>query len=207
MIPQQSRSHFAVSSEATRMQTHRHRLFTKVSLIGQAFARHTEFALYISKHPLITGRSRSSINTSVVKRQANFTMGKSAAGRCLTWRRAPFSVTGRDGQTMKQKFEPYAETYLSLATDGFPNYFMMLGPNAAVGTGTLTTMVEMTGEYIIKRVRKLQKENIKSMEVQKRRVRDFSDFIDHYFKKTVYMDNCSSWYRSKGGRGDRITGL
>lgn len=108
---------------------------------------------------------------------------------------------------MKQKFEPYAETYLSLAIDGFPNYFMMLGPNAAVGTGTLTTMVEMTGDYIIKRVRKLQKENIKSMEVQKRRVRDFSDFIDHYFKKTVYMDNCSSWYRSKGGRGDRITGL
>jgi cation diffusion facilitator CzcD-associated flavoprotein CzcO len=47
----------------------------------------------------------------------------------------PFAVMGRNAQTMKQKFEPYAETYLSLATDRFPNYFMMLGPNAAVGTG------------------------------------------------------------------------
>lgn len=100
---------------------------------------------------------------------------------------------------MKQKFEPYAETYLSMATDGFPNYFMMLGPNAAVGTGTLTTMIEMTGDYIVKCIRKLQKENIKSMEVQKRKVKDFSDFIVHYFKKTVYMDNCSSWYISPGG--------
>jgi len=119
----------------------------------------------------------------------------------------PFTVTGRDGQTMKEKFEPYPETYLSLATDGFPNYFMMLGPNAAIGTGTLTTMMEMTGDYIVKCIRKLQKENIKSMEPQARRVKDFSKVIEHYFKKTVYLGNCSSWYRSNGGRGDRITGL
>lgn len=119
----------------------------------------------------------------------------------------PFPVIGRNGQTMKQKFDPYAETYLSLATDGFPNYFMILGPNAAIGTGTLTTMIEMTGDYIVRCIRKLQKENIKSMEAQERRVKDFSDFIDNYFKKTVYMDSCSSWYKSKGGKGDRITGL
>jgi hypothetical protein len=119
----------------------------------------------------------------------------------------PFPVIGRDGQTMKAKFEPYPETYLSLATDGFPNYFMMLGPNAAIGTGTLTTMIEMTGDYIIKCIRKLQKENIKAMEPQVRRVKDFSKVIDNYFQKTVYLDNCSSWYRSNGGKGDRITGL
>ncbi len=119
----------------------------------------------------------------------------------------PFPVIGKGGQTMKKKFEPYAETYLSLATDGFPNYFMMLGPNAAIGTGTLTTMMEMTGDYIIKCVRKLQKENILKMEVQKRRVKDFSRFIDKYFEKTVYLDSCSSWYRSNGGKGERISGL
>jgi len=119
----------------------------------------------------------------------------------------PFPVTGTNSQTMKEKFEPYAETYLSVATDGFPNYFMMLGPNAAIGTGTLTTMMEMTGDYIIKCIRKLQKENILSMEVKARRVKDFSEVIDRYFKKTVYLDQCSSWYRSNGGKGDRITGL
>jgi cation diffusion facilitator CzcD-associated flavoprotein CzcO len=69
----------------------------------------------------------------------------------------PFTVTGRDGQTIHQKFNPFPETYLSLAIDGFPNYFMMLGPNAAIGTGPLTTMIERTGDYIIKCIRKLQK--------------------------------------------------
>lgn len=119
----------------------------------------------------------------------------------------PFPVIGVNGQTMKQKFTPYPETYMSLATDGFPNFFMMLGPNAAIGTGTLTTMIEMTGDYIIKCIRKLQKENIMKMEVQSRRVKDFSRIIDNYFEKTVYLDDCSSWYRSNGGRGERISGL
>jgi len=119
----------------------------------------------------------------------------------------PFPVVGRNGQTMEAKFDPYPETYLSLATDGFPNYFMMLGPNAAIGSGTLTTMMEFTGDYIIKCIRKMQKENITTMEAKSQRVKDFSDYIDSYFKKTVYLDQCSSWYKSKKGKGTRITGL
>lgn len=119
----------------------------------------------------------------------------------------PFRVAGVDGKTMEGRFTPFPETYLSLATDGFPNYFMMLGPNAAIGTGPLTTMIEMGGDYIIKCIRKLQKENIKSMEVQSRRVQDFQKYATEYFKRTVYLDGCSSWYRSEGGKGDRISGV
>ncbi|KAF5005536.1 hypothetical protein FDECE_8029 [Fusarium decemcellulare] len=119
----------------------------------------------------------------------------------------PFPVTGKKGQTMQQKFQPYPETYLSLATDGFPNYFMMLGPNAAIGTGPLTTMIERTGDYIIKCIRKLQKEGISSMDVKPARVKDFSQIIDEYFKDTVYLDDCSSWYKSRDGKSNRITGI
>ncbi|KAH7108808.1 hypothetical protein EDB81DRAFT_430747 [Dactylonectria macrodidyma] len=118
-----------------------------------------------------------------------------------------FPVTGKNGQTIQQKFEPHAETYLSVATDGFPNYFMMLGPNAAIGTGTLTTMMERTGDYIIKCIRKLQKEGISSMEPKPARVKDFSHVIEEYFKDTVYLDDCSSWYKSNSGRGGRVTGV
>ncbi len=118
----------------------------------------------------------------------------------------PFPVIGFNGQTLKEKFQPYTETYLSMATDGFPNLFMMLGPNAAIGSGSLTMMIEMEGDYIIKCLRKMQKEDIRRMEVNAKRVKDFSQLIDNYFKKTVYLDKCNSWYRN-GGKGGRITGL
>lgn len=119
----------------------------------------------------------------------------------------PFRVAGVDGHLMESRFTPFPETYMSVATDGFPNYFMMLGPNASIGTGPLTTMMEKTGDYIVKCIRKMQKENIVGMEVKKERVKDFSAVAANYFKRTVYLDNCTSWYRNLGGRGDRISGI
>jgi len=38
-----------------------------------------------------------------------------------------FEVTGQDGLTLRKRFSPYMQSYLSMAVDGFPNYFMMLG--------------------------------------------------------------------------------
>ncbi|RDL38519.1 Flavin-binding monooxygenase [Venustampulla echinocandica] len=119
----------------------------------------------------------------------------------------PFQVYGKGGVSLEEKFKPYPETYLSVGVDGFPNFFMMLGPNSAIGAGSLTTMIENEGDYIVKCIRKLQKEDYVSMTPKAERVKDFSEFCGEYFKNTVYMDNCNSWYRSEGGKGNRITGL
>jgi len=119
----------------------------------------------------------------------------------------PFQVVGKHGISIQEKFTPYPETYLTMSTDGFPNFFMMLGPNSAIGSGSLTMMIETEGDYIIKCIRKLQKEDYVTMMPKPARVKDFSEFCQEYFKNTVYMDECNSWYRSEGGKGDRITGL
>lgn len=119
----------------------------------------------------------------------------------------PTGIIGREGMSLEQRFKPFPETYISIAVDHFPNYFMMLGPNAGIGTGSLTMILETQGDYIVKCIRKLQKEDYLSMEPKATRVRDFSEFVDEYFKKTVYMDECNSWYRNDGGKGNRIAGL
>lgn len=117
----------------------------------------------------------------------------------------PFPVEGLHGKTLKQKWtdEERATNYLSLAVDEFPNHFMMLGPNAAIGSGSLTMMIESVGDYIVKCIRKIQKDDIKSMTVSPKRVNDFIEYCDSYFKQTVVMDDCKSWYR----KGDKVTGL
>lgn len=80
---------------------------------------------------------------------------------------------------------------------------MILGPNAAIGSGSLTLMIEATGDYITKCIRKMQKEDIASMTVKRQRVDDFAAYSDAYFATTVFTDQCRSWYRT----GDVITGL
>lgn len=115
----------------------------------------------------------------------------------------PFPVVGIDGKTLKGRWEPYPEAYMSVAVDGFPNYFTMLGPNSGVASGSLTKIIESVGDYIIKCVRKIQKEDIKSMRIAPRAISSWVNFVEFYFQKTVFLDNCHTWYR----KNNRIIGL
>lgn len=119
----------------------------------------------------------------------------------------PFPIVGKDDITLAERFTPYPETYLSLAVDDFPNFFIMVGPNSGIGAGSLSPVIEAEGDYIIKCIRKLQKEDYMSMTPKKDRVADFSDYVGEYFKNTVYMGDCRSWYKTEGGTGGRISAL
>lgn len=109
----------------------------------------------------------------------------------------PFPVTGANGVTLAQKWEVRPTNYLSHSISGFPNFFTMLGANSAIGSGSLTTMIENVGDYVIKAIRKIQKEDIASMSVDPEREEDFGEYVDEYFKGTVFSEECNSWYKSK----------
>lgn len=117
----------------------------------------------------------------------------------------PFAVIGANGIPLTKKWENRATTYLSHSVSGFPNMFSMLGPNAAISTGSLTNMIESVGDYIIKCIRKVQKENIATMHVKQEREDDFIEFVDRYFEGTVNNDDCSSWY--KDAKTGAVVGL
>ncbi|KNG52431.1 flavin-binding monooxygenase protein [Stemphylium lycopersici] len=114
-----------------------------------------------------------------------------------------YPFVGSKGMDLKERYKDYPEAYLSMAVDGFPNFFMMLGPNTAVGAGSATKILECQGDYIVKCIRKIQKENIGSMEISPRAMNDWIRHINGYFKRTVFLADCKSWYR----RNDRIIGI
>lgn len=89
-----------------------------------------------------------------------------------------FPITGRNGLTLKDKFIPFAESYLSITVDELPNMCLMLGPNAGLGAGSLTILIETLGDHAVKCVRKLQRENYATMEPKVERVRDIYDYAD-----------------------------
>jgi cation diffusion facilitator CzcD-associated flavoprotein CzcO len=110
----------------------------------------------------------------------------------------PFPLTGSNKLPLAQKWEHRAVSYFSHSVSEFPNLFTMLGPNAGIGSGSLTCMIETVGDYIIKAIRKIQKENIASMVVKEAREKDFIEYVDAYFQGTVFADDCRSWYKNKG---------
>lgn len=109
----------------------------------------------------------------------------------------PFPLTGKDGLPLTKKWEHRAVNYMSHSISSFPNLFVMLGPNAAIGSGSLTKMIETVGDYAIKAIRKIQKDNIAAMAVKKACEQDFTEYVDAYFEGTVFAEECSSWYKNK----------
>ncbi|EWC48772.1 hypothetical protein DRE_00077 [Drechslerella stenobrocha 248] len=118
-----------------------------------------------------------------------------ATGFDTTWTKR-YPLIGRGGQKISDKWRENPDTYMSMATDGFPNYFMTMGPNAAVGSGSLTIVLERVVDYICKAVEKIQRENIKTIEAKASSVEAFQRYCEAYFLGTVFTENCRSWYKN-----------
>ncbi|KAJ7457359.1 FAD/NAD-P-binding domain-containing protein [Mycena latifolia] len=106
----------------------------------------------------------------------------------------PFDVVGRGGVTLNDRWSPYAEAYLSLAVDGFPNMFLIYGPGSGLNTASILVLLENQVQYVVKAVHKLQRERLKSMEPKKEAT---ADWTEH--RRTVYTDECNSWYKAADG--------
>ncbi|KAI0940653.1 hypothetical protein AcW1_003794 [Taiwanofungus camphoratus] len=111
-----------------------------------------------------------------------------------------FPVIGRSGVSIQEKWSPYPQTYLTVCTDGFPNWFMAYGPNAASGVGSLLPTFQRQVEYAVEAAKKLQRERLKSIEVKSGAVKDFDEYLEHFFRDSVYTEKVRSWY--KAGKED-----
>lgn len=107
-----------------------------------------------------------------------------------------FPVVGRRGQNLQDRYKVRPETYLSLTTDGYPNYFASLGPNSGRGNGNLLIIIEATHHYVGQVLQKLSTGHVRTIEVKSQPVQNFSNFCDAYFKRTVFSGECGSWYKS-----------
>ncbi|CBF87325.1 hypothetical protein AN9282.2 [Aspergillus nidulans FGSC A4] len=107
-----------------------------------------------------------------------------------------FPVIGRDGVNLRDKYRQRAETYLGLATDGFPNFFQSLGPNSFQGAGNLLIMMEQIHSYLAQLISRMAYDNIGLVEPKRAQVERFTNYCDTYFDRTVYSADCVSWYKS-----------
>ncbi|KAF2138419.1 uncharacterized protein K452DRAFT_321006 [Aplosporella prunicola CBS 121167] len=107
-----------------------------------------------------------------------------------------FPIYGRDGSNLRERYQVRPETYLGLSTSGFPNFFQSLGPNAFQGAGNLLIMIEYTHQYVAQILARLAYGNIGTVEPKRWAVEAFTNYCDEFFKRTVFADECDSWYKS-----------
>ena len=107
-----------------------------------------------------------------------------------------FPIYGRDGVNLRHKYTARPRSYLSVCTDGFPNFFQSLGPNSFQGSGSLLMPMEQVHRYMGQILRRLACGNVRTVEPKRRAVNLFTDYCDQYFHRTVYTTDCVSWYKA-----------
>lgn len=115
----------------------------------------------------------------------------------------PMQVTGRNGRDLRDLWgEDDARAYLGTTVPGFPNFFILLGPNTGLAHGgNQIFMTECQVRYVMLALRELIESGQKTMDVREPVYRAYNKTVDHKHEDMVWthpgMDN---WYRNQAGR-------
>lgn len=96
----------------------------------------------------------------------------------------------------------FPDTYLGIAAPNIPNYFAILGPNSGGQAGTVPHALETQITYVGKVLRKISMQGIRTITPTQKATDDFRAYCESFFPKTVFSEECSSWYNGGiiGGR-------
>lgn len=112
----------------------------------------------------------------------------------------PMSVIGRDGHNLNEDWSSGAEAFLGLAIHGYPNLFLIAGPNSFNPAGSNPQMKELQIRYIMRCLRLKKEIGAQAMEVKKETTEQFQKRIDENIRKTIWPDSVDSWYKHDSGR-------
>lgn len=111
---------------------------------------------------------------------------------------APMEVVGRDGVRLADVWEHGAEAYLGTAVSGFPNLFLMYGPNTNLGHNSIILMLESQIALITSAVGQLAQH--RTIEVREQVQRRFNSWLQKRLSHTVFAGGCTSWYVTAEGK-------
>ncbi|WP_244168148.1 flavin-containing monooxygenase [Mycobacterium paraffinicum] len=109
-------------------------------------------------------------------------------------------VSGEGGMTLREAWRDGAHAYLGMAVPGFPNFFMLYGPNTNVGSNSVIFMLEAQAHYIVRALKHLRRRRKTYIAVRPAALADFIAKIDRWMVGTVWTTQCSNYFRAANGR-------
>ena len=108
-------------------------------------------------------------------------------------------VTGRGGRDLREAWADGAQAYLGIATHGFPNLFMLYGPNT--NQGSIIYMIECQVAYIVRHLQRLDAEELVWMDVKAEAQTAYNAALQAELERfEVWNHDCNHYYRSPSGR-------
>lgn len=106
-------------------------------------------------------------------------------------------VEGTRGE-LNDTWKKETATYLGITVSGFPNMFLLMGPNTGLGHNSMIFMIEAQARYATRCIAALR--DFQSMDVKPEMQQAFTRELAERTEGTVWKSGCKSWYQGDDGR-------
>jgi len=114
-------------------------------------------------------------------------------------------IRGRDGRSLADAWGGSMKAYLGTTVAGFPNLFLVLGPNSGLGHNSVVFMIEAELEHIGKALAHLDATGAGAIEPSPEAQQRYTAMVDRKMRGTVWLTGgCASWYLDRTGRNSAL---
>jgi cation diffusion facilitator CzcD-associated flavoprotein CzcO len=109
-------------------------------------------------------------------------------------------LRGRDGRTLSEAWDGSPRAYLGTTVSGFPNLFLVYGPNTNTGHTSIVYMLESQMAYVLGALEEMDRRAAASAEVRPEVQDAFNEELQERLRGSVWNSGCGSWYLDRHGR-------
>jgi cation diffusion facilitator CzcD-associated flavoprotein CzcO len=114
-------------------------------------------------------------------------------------------LRGRDGRTLREVWAGSPEAHLGTTVAGFPNLFLLLGPNTGVGHTSVVYMIEGQIEHLVGALKFLRAQGREALEPRPEAQGEYIASLYRRARGQVWVaGGCKSWYLDRTGRSSAI---
>ena len=112
---------------------------------------------------------------------------------------APIRVTGAGGRELREEWQAGAHAYLGVTVSGFPNFFMLYGPNTNLGHNSILVMIEAQVGYVVDAIRRMDAQGVRRIDVKREVMDEYNRWLRQDLAKSVWAADKQSWYKLADG--------
>ena len=111
------------------------------------------------------------------------------------------AIIGRNGVDMLDAWKDGPEAYKGTTVAGFPNLFMLVGPNVGLGHSSMIYMIESQVRYVMDALRVMRENGGKFVDVKPTALAEYNARLQEKHKTAIWnVGGCTSWYRHPNGK-------
>ena len=109
-------------------------------------------------------------------------------------------VVGLGGRRLADDWARVPHAYLGLTVSGYPNFFMLYGPNTNQGANSIIVMLEAQAAYVLGALRAMRRHRAHVVDVRRDVMEGYNRELADALAGTVWNNGCQSYFKNANGK-------